>query len=229
MVQANLEVKVPYLMAILFEGNFDDAPKSHIFVNQIVKKARAMESVGDRMAFIDVENMAELIQSRKYALLFLEILIEFLEKEFYDKEGNNYLVHIDETPYQYYCANSVPKTSPFVQLFNEILVHTFESGISNYQFSLAKGETDFIYVRCMKDGKVPTDTAKKLSLSQIKSVFTLVIYGFLRALFNSSWNSLQKYFFRFYVKASPTQKASQKAVERFKNQNFTEFPAPISG
>lgn len=177
LTKTSLEVKVPYPMAILFEGNFENATDSHLFINKVVKKSRAMESVGDKMAFIDVENMGEMIRSRKYALLFLDNLIELLEKSFHDENGNDILTHIEETPYEYYYAMSVPKTSPFVQIFNEILMHIFEAGISKYQMSLAKGETDLIYVRRVKNGKIQSNTVKSISLDQLYSVFYYLLCG----------------------------------------------------
>lgn len=173
MTTTSLEVKIPYPMAILFEGNFDDATESHLFINKVVKKARAMESVSDRMAFIDVDNMGEMIRSRRYALLFLDNLIELLEKSFFDESGNDILTHIDDTPYEYYYAMSVPKTSPFVERFNEILMHILEAGITKYQMSLATSETDLIYIRRVMNGKVPSNSVKSISLDQLYSIFYL--------------------------------------------------------
>lgn len=150
-VESAMEVKIPYPMAILFEGKFENTTESQLFMNKIANKGRELESRGDRMAFIDVGNMAEMIRSRKYALMFLDNLIGLLEKSFFDENGNDILTHTDETPYEYYYASSVPKTSPFVNRFNEILMHVFEAGIAKYQFSLAEGDTDLIYIRRMKE------------------------------------------------------------------------------
>lgn len=175
-VESSMEVKIPYPFAILFEGNFENSTESHLFMNKIANKGRELESRGDRMAFIDVENMAEMIRSRKYALMFLDNLIGFLEKSFYDESGNDILTHIDETPYQYYYASSVPKTSPFVQRFNEIAMFVFEAGIPKYQRSLAEGDTDLIYIRRIM--KNPPDSgAKPMSLKQFASIFYLLVYG----------------------------------------------------
>lgn len=173
MSRTSLEVKIPYPMAILFEGEFDDAPKSHLFINKLVKVARALESVGDKMAFIDVDNMEEMIRSRKYALLFLDNILDFLEKSFYDDNGNDIMTHIEETPYEYFYAMSVPKTSPFVLRFNELLMRMFEAGVAKYQMSSAKGGNDLIYIRRLKAGAIPSDGVKAISLNQIFSVFSL--------------------------------------------------------
>lgn len=195
MTRTSLEVKIPYPMAILFEGDFDNATRSHLFINKVVKKARAMESVSDRMAFIDVDNMGEMIQSRKYALLFLDNLIDLLLKSFFDESGNNILTHIDETPYEYYYAMSAPKTSPFITRFNEVLMHILEAGISKYQMSLAIGETDLIYIRRVKTGKVQSNSVKSISLNQLYSIFYLY-FGALAGSFIVFFGELfnKKYF-----------------------------------
>lgn len=175
MTQTSLEVKVPYPMAILFEGEFEDATENHLFLNKVVKKARALESVGDRMAFIDVDNMDEMMRSRKYALLFLDNLIELWEKSYYDENGNDILTHIDETPYEYYYAMSVPKTSPFVNRFNDILMHIFEAGILKYQMNMANADTDLIMIQRVKAGKIASNDVKPISLIQIYSIFYLLL------------------------------------------------------
>lgn len=180
-VESAMEVKIPYPMAILFEGKFENTTESQLFMNKIANKGRELESRGDRMAFIDVGNMAEMIRSRKYALMFLDNLIGLLEKSFFDENGNDILTHIDETPYEYYYASSVPKTSPFVNRFNEILMHIFEAGIAKYQFSLAEGDTDLIYIRRMKENP-PDIGPKPLSLKQFASIFYLLVYGLVGCL-----------------------------------------------
>lgn len=173
MTKTNLDVKIPYPMAVLFEGNFVNATTSHSFINKIVKKSRELEKVGDKMAFIDVENMGEMIRSRNYALFFLENLIELLEKSYYDDNGNDLITHIEETPYEYYYAFSVPKTSPFVNRFNEILSNTFEAGIAKHQMNFAKAETDLILIKRLKSGKLQSNIVKSISFNQLHSTFYL--------------------------------------------------------
>lgn len=180
LTKSNLLIKVPYPMAILFEGNFQNASSSHQFLNQIVIESRKLERKGDRLAFIDVENMGEMIRSRKYAMLFLENLIDFLEKKYFDeKNGRNILTHIEDTPYEYYYAISVPKTSAFVSRFNEILMRIFEAGISKYQMMMAMIENDLMYIRRVKAGQVPNDAIKKISINQLSSVFYLYLFCLL--------------------------------------------------
>ncbi|XP_070494137.1 uncharacterized protein [Chironomus tepperi] len=171
LMESDLSVKVPYPMAILFEGNFKNTSKSHQFINHVVTKSRELERIGNKWAFIDIENMGDLIRSKKFALLFLDNLIDHVEKGYYDKNGNNILTHIEETPYEYYYSTSVPKTSPFVQHFNDILMRIFEAGISKYQMNIALIDNDLVYIRRMKEGKVPNNGLKSISLQQLYSVF----------------------------------------------------------
>lgn len=183
LIKTNLIIKVPYPMAILFEGNFEDATESHKFLNRIVDESRKLEKVGDRMAFIDVENMGEMIRSRNYAMLYLDNLIDFLEKKHFDKNGNNILTHIEDTPYECYYATSVPKTSAFVSRFNEIIMRIFEAGISKYQLMLAMIDNDLIYIRRVKADQVPNDCIKSLSIKQMSSIFYLYIYAITTCIF----------------------------------------------
>ena len=171
LMKSDLSVKVPYPMAILFEGNFKNTSKAHQFINRVVKKSRELERIGNKWAFIDIENMGDLIRSKKFALLFLDNLIDHVEKVYHDKNANNILTHIEETPYEYYYATSVPRTSPFVQRFNEVLMRIFETGISKYQMNLAMTDNDMIYIRRIKEGKVPNNGLKSISLQQLYSVF----------------------------------------------------------
>lgn len=173
LMRSKLIIKVPYPMAILFEGNYQNASSSHKLLNKAVEKARRLEKVGDSMAFIDVHNMGEMIKSRKYAMLYLDNIIDHLEKKFFDTNGNNLLTHLDESPYEYYYATSVPRTSPFVNRFNEILMRIFEAGLSKYQMMLAMIENDLIYIRRIKAGQVPNNELKSLSTCQMKSIFIL--------------------------------------------------------
>lgn len=183
LIETKLIIKVPYPMAILFEGNFENATASHKFLNRIVEESRKLEKVGDRLAFIDVENMGEMIRSRNYAMLYLDNLIDFLEKLHFDKNGNNILTHIEDSPYEYYYATSVPKTSAFVSRFNEIIMRIFEAGISKYQMMLAMMGNDLIYIRRVKAGQVSNDGLKSLSIKQMSSVFYLYLYAIATCCF----------------------------------------------
>jgi hypothetical protein len=173
LIKSNLIIKVPYPMAILFEGNFENSSASHKFLNKVVGESRALEKIGDPMAFIDVHNMGEMIKSRKYAMLYLDNIIDQLEKKYFDSKGNNLLTHLEESPYEYYYAISVPKTSPFVNRFSEILMRIFEGGLSKYQMMLAMIENDLIYIRRIKAGQVPNNELKSISLCQTKMVFLI--------------------------------------------------------
>lgn len=179
-MESDLIVKVPYPMAILFEGNFENTSKSHQFINKVVKESRKQEKARDKLAFIDIGNMDAMIRSKKYALLLLDNLIDHVEAVYYDKKGHNIMTHVEKTPYEYNYASSVPKTSPFVQSFNEILMRIFEAGLPKYQMNMAMVENDLIYIRRIKTGNVPNDCLKSISLNQLYSVFSLyfIMIGF---------------------------------------------------
>lgn len=88
------------------------------------------------------------------------------------------MTHFDETPYEYYWAMTVPKTSPFVPLFNKIMIRAFEAGIAKYQMNQAKIGNDLIMIRRIKSGKMPNDDVRPLSLTQILSL--LFIYAWCK-------------------------------------------------
>jgi hypothetical protein len=173
LTRTSLEVKVPYPMAILFEGDLGEATQSHLYLNKVIKKSRILERAENPKAFVDVHNMGEMIRSKKYSILFFDFIISFLEKSYYDDYGNDFMTHIKETPYEYFYATSVPKTSPFVGRFNEILMRIFEAGISKYQMNKAISETDLIYIRRMKIGKIDLNGLKSISLTQLSSIIYL--------------------------------------------------------
>ncbi|KAG5671016.1 hypothetical protein PVAND_001236 [Polypedilum vanderplanki] len=175
LMQSDLIVKIPYPMASLFEGNFENTSRSHQLINKIVTKSREMEKIGDPNAFVDVHNMAEMIRSKKYALLFLDNLIDHVEKFYYNSKGNNIMTHIEETPYEYYYATSVPKTSAFVERFNEIIMKSFEAGISKYQMSEAMIDNDLFYIKRMKEGKVPDNSIKSISFNQVFKIDEIIL------------------------------------------------------
>lgn len=182
LMESGLSVRVPYPMAILFEGDFQNTSKSHQFINRVVTKSRELERAGNKWAFVDVENMGDLIRSKKFALLILDNLIDHVENVYYDKNGNNILTHIERTPYEYNYATSVPKTSPFVQRFNEVLMRIFEAGISKYQMNMALSDNDLIYIRRMKEGNVPNNGLKSISLQQLYSVFHVYLISIVSCL-----------------------------------------------
>jgi hypothetical protein len=46
-----------------------------------------------------------------------------------------------------------------------------EAGIPKYQMNMALTDNDLIYIRRMKEGKVPNNGLKSISLQQLYSVF----------------------------------------------------------
>lgn len=175
MSRAKLDLKIPYPMITLFENEVENMTFNYKLIHDVVKHGRTLERNGDRMAFIDVYNMDELINSKRHGLMFLDFIIEFLERSHYDNQGNEYITHFDETPYEFYWAMTVPKTSPFVSLFNKILIRSFEAGIAKYQMNQAKIGNDLIMIRRIKLGRIPNDEVKPISLTQLFSI--LFIYG----------------------------------------------------
>lgn len=175
MSRAGLQIKIPYPMITLFELEVENMTRHHKFIHDIVKQGRQLERNKDRLAFIDIHNMDELINSKRYGLMWLDFIIEFLERSHYDSSGNEYMTHFDETPYEYYWAMTVPKTSPYIPIFNKILQRSFEAGIAKYQMNQAKIGNDLIMIRRLKAGKIQSDEVQPISLSQIFPI--LMIYA----------------------------------------------------
>lgn len=175
MSRAQLEIKIPYPMITLFEQKVDNMTKHHKFIHDVVVHGRQLEKNKDRMAFIDIHNMDEMINSKRYGLMFLDFIIEFLEQSHYDEAGNERMTHFDETPYEYYWAMTVPKTSPFVPIFNRILQRSFEAGIAKFQMNQARIGNHLIMIRRLKAGKIPSDDVQPISLNQIFPI--LMIYA----------------------------------------------------
>jgi hypothetical protein len=63
---------------------------------------------------------------------------------FYDEKGNDLITSVDSKDDVFY-ATLIPRTSPFVDTFNEILIRIMEAGIVNYQKSLNESDSNLLW------------------------------------------------------------------------------------
>lgn len=113
-----------FQIAPLFEYDDDlgETTELHAHFARILKERHYEEDNGlDPDAFGDEVNLLKLVKQGNFALLAPQLYISYWMLSFYNQTTKeNILDYVQESPYEFYIASLIPKTSPFTLRFNEI-------------------------------------------------------------------------------------------------------------
>lgn len=104
-------------------------------VNELMRNARqTIDDVKQPIQFFD----GCLMENDHYAFLWSDLYIDNYLYQYYDPDtGEDLFEHIPEIVYEFYISLMAPKSSPFIERFNEVLLQFVETGIGNYHINRA--------------------------------------------------------------------------------------------
>lgn len=158
----------PYITSIFSDRN------SLNKVNTLMRHSgQTAESVKTPIQFFD----GFLRKSYKHAFLWSDLYVDNFLNQFYDSEtGENSFETIPENVYEFYVSLMAPKSSPFIERFNEILLEFVETGIGQYHVSRARADNDMIWIWRILNGKTPKPPEKAIKLNDLKALFEIYFY-----------------------------------------------------
>lgn len=123
---------------------------------------------------IDLPNILK--ADKKIAFLWSHLYNTNFLNQFYDNEtGENLFEIVPETAFQFYISLMVPKNSPFIERFNDIMMEYIKTGIGQYHLTRALLEVDKIRIQRIKNGKYPKISKRAIKFHELKSSFQLYL------------------------------------------------------
>lgn len=134
---------------------------------------QSIENVKTPIQFFD----GFLQSSDKHAFLWSDLYLDNYLNQFYDAEsGENSFETIPENVYEFYVSLMAPKSSPFIERFNECLLQFVETGIGHYHINRARADNDMIWIWRILNGKTPKPPDKAIKITDLKSLFEIYFY-----------------------------------------------------
>lgn len=169
--KSDLIVNIPAAMRMLYDQDYGENVSEHYkFLHKAYKKTLMSSNQGDKHAFPDEFNFAQIFRTKKYAVAVSDNFAFTSLRMFYDTKGNDLITYVDSGAEIFY-SSLTPRSSPFVEAFNEILMGIMEAGIANYQKSLAEADSNLIYIRRAKNGHLASTTPQSISITQLSYIF----------------------------------------------------------
>lgn len=126
------------------------------------------------------DGIQTLLHNKDVAFLWSDIYTtNFLDRFYDEKSGENLFEVVPETAFEFYIAPMAPKSSPFLESFNEIILRFVEGGLNIYHFGEAKAENEGIWFDRVKRGLIPKGTSTGLTCSDMEMLFKLILMMFV--------------------------------------------------
>lgn len=122
----------------------------------------------------------------KFAYLLMDLLTGNYLDRFYDHEtGENLFEVIPESAFQFYIAMMAPKSSPFIDRFNQIINKYVETGLYQYHTQKAIDDNEKVWIHRIKNGYTPRAKRQSLKLSDLQALIKLYLslVGFCCVIF----------------------------------------------
>lgn len=167
LVDEGYEVKMPSFIAGMFVKQGLD--KVSWMLNQT--KKTYLDAV---VSNIDLPKI--LTADKKIAFLWSHLYNTHFLDQFYDKEtGENLFEIVPEIAFKFYISLVVPKNSPFIERFNDILMKYIETGSGQHLLGQAFSDIDKIRIERIKNGKYPKTSSGAIKFYELKSTFQLYL------------------------------------------------------
>ncbi len=193
-LDSGIDIIVPPAILALFEVHIGSQSRIYRAINKI-----AMNKTLAEMKFIGkVKNFNE---KRNY----IEFVPELhsrpdIANTFDNITGRDLLYVIPKCAYEFHVAQMIPRNSPFVDRFNEIIMWIIEAGIQEYQLKLAEIDNDMIYIRRTKNGNFAPQNIQMISFNILRNVFLMYLTFNLIAFVVFLLEVLWKFTVRFLTK-----------------------------
>lgn len=126
------------------------------------------------------DGLKAVVENKNFAFLWADIyMTTYLDRYFDEKTGEDFFEALPQTAFEFYIAAMAPKSSPFLERFNDIILTFVESGLNIYHIDQAIIENDNVWYSRVKNNLIPKASPLTLSLRDMDSVF----YSFLMAQF----------------------------------------------
>lgn len=124
------------------------------------------------------ENFNEkLAKDDNFAYLWSDLYVDNYLNQFYDPEtGENLFENVPEIAYEFYISLMAPKSSPFIEKFNEVLLRFVETGIIEHHTSNARIDNDKIWIQRILNGETPKPPEKAIKLKELEMLFKIYLY-----------------------------------------------------
>lgn len=116
------------------------------------------------------------MKKKNFAYLWTDMYIgNHLNTYFDPNTGENLLEVVPEVAFEFYIAAMAPKTSPFINKFNEIILQIIETGVNKYHLNQAVIDNDKIWYQRLKAGTVPKPKDRSLNMTEYFNIFRLYV------------------------------------------------------
>lgn len=123
-------------------------------------------------------NLTSVIKpGKKIAFLWNDLYVTNYLNQFYGrKSGENLFENVPEIAFEFYVAQMAPKSSPFIERFNEILLQFTETGIGKYHVGRAEADNDKIWIQRVKNGEIALQSDGAIKLADLMLAFEITLY-----------------------------------------------------
>lgn len=167
LVDEGYQIKMPGYISALFKSRGKDK------VSWMMKVTGQDKSMVTTMSY----NLTEIIKpGQKIAFLWSgQYQGNYLDRFFDIRTGKNSFESVPDVPFEFYISLMAPKTSPFIERFNNILSRYVEGGLAIRNVKLAEIDNDKIMIDRIKRGNLPKIT-KSITMNDISNVFELFCF-----------------------------------------------------
>lgn len=163
LIENGYELVVSHILANVLKKQSDDQTRD-TWRNVSLRSVQAREGPN---VILKSKNLAFLLPQRHCG--------NYLE-QFYDPQtGENLFEVIDESAFEFYVAAMVPKASPFIEKFNDLILRFNRGGLDEYHLNVAEIDERVIWYQRVKNGFLPKAPESNLKFIELFPAFKL--YG----------------------------------------------------
>lgn len=176
--EQDFDIRMAPVMTYAFQGEGEDK-----ITKELNKVSRDIEKIA-----LPSENATKMLQS-DYKLAYLwnddAITGNYLDRYYDNQTGENYIEVVPESAFEFYIAPMVPKSSPFIDKFNQIINIYAQSGLNQYHVERASHDNTKVWIHRLINGFVPENKIQSLKLDEMSDCFKLylVLSGFCLCIF----------------------------------------------
>ncbi|CAO1426657.1 unnamed protein product [Diamesa serratosioi] len=165
LIKSDLKLMALVQIKELFKPNADESN-----VNQIQKKLYHRQINDFNQMGHLVEDLG--IKRKKIGVLAREFYLFAARAKYYDHITGKDVIHIvDETPITFYSSFIVPKTSPFITVFNSVIYLIREAGFIEHSLKTNIYRIELQRIERYKKGLINHSTTHIISLQHISNLF----------------------------------------------------------
>ena len=129
-----------------------------------------------RASYNSHEAIDLLKKDNKFAYLWGSEMTGSYLNNFYDNvTGENEFETVPESPFEFYLAMMVPKSSPFIDRINELINFYVETGLYHYHTKVASDDNDKIWINRIKSNFIPKRSERFLKMDDINDIFIVYV------------------------------------------------------